>query len=84
MLHCTSSQGIRTRSALYRVIVRGNQRRKTFLGGDDYKTYLERLEKYRTQFRVRTRLSQVQAADWITSTTSLRVKCLNCVKPAGR
>lgn len=38
---------------LYHVIVRGNQRRKTFLGGDDYKAYLERMEKYRTQFRVR-------------------------------
>lgn len=38
---------------LYHVIVRGNQRRKTFGCEDDYKAYLERLEKYRSKFRVR-------------------------------
>jgi putative transposase len=38
---------------LYHVIVRGNQRRKTFLSDDDYRAYLERLEHYRTKFRVR-------------------------------
>jgi putative transposase len=38
---------------LYHVIVRGNQRRKTFRSDDDYKAYLERLEKYRAKFRVR-------------------------------
>jgi hypothetical protein len=39
--------------ALYHVIVRGNQRRKTFRSDDDYKAYLERLEKYRAKFHVR-------------------------------
>ncbi len=38
---------------LYHVIVRGNQRRKTFRSDDDYKAYLDRLEKYRAQCRVR-------------------------------
>jgi len=38
---------------LYHVIVRGNQRRKTFRRDDDYKAYLDRLEKYRTRFHVR-------------------------------
>ena len=38
---------------LYHVIVRGNQRRKTFRSDDDYKAYLNRLEKYRAQCRVR-------------------------------
>ena len=38
---------------LYHVIVRGNQRRKTFRSDGDYKAYLERLEKYRAKFRVR-------------------------------
>lgn len=38
---------------LYHVIVRGNQRRKTFRSDEDYKTYLDRLDKYRTQCRVR-------------------------------
>ena len=37
----------------YHVIVRGNQRRKTFRRDDDYKAYLDRLEKYRRRFRVR-------------------------------
>jgi putative transposase len=38
---------------LYHVIVRGNQRRKTFRCDDDYKAYLDRLEKYRAQYDVR-------------------------------
>lgn len=38
---------------LYHVIVRGNQRRKTFRYDDDYKAYLDRLEKYRTKCHVR-------------------------------
>jgi putative transposase len=38
---------------LYHVIVRGNQRRKTFRHDDDYQAYLERLEKYRAQCQVR-------------------------------
>ena len=38
---------------LYHVIVRGNQRRKTFRFDDDYKAYLDRLEKYRAKCRVR-------------------------------
>jgi REP-associated tyrosine transposase len=38
---------------LYHVIVRGNQRRKTFRHDDDYRAYLDRLEKYRTQCQVR-------------------------------
>lgn len=37
---------------LYHVIVRGNQRQKTFLTEQDYKAYLERLSKYRKKFRV--------------------------------
>jgi putative transposase len=38
---------------LYHVIVRGNQRRKTFHCVDDYKAYLDRLEKYRAKCHVR-------------------------------
>ena len=38
---------------LYHVIVRGNQRRKTFRCDEDYKDYLDRLEKYRAKFHVR-------------------------------
>jgi len=38
---------------LYHVIVRGNQRRKTFRCDDDYKAYLDRLEKYRAKHHVR-------------------------------
>jgi len=38
---------------LYHVIVRGNQRRKTFRHDDDYRAYLDRLEKYCTQCQVR-------------------------------
>ena len=38
---------------LYHVIVRGNQRRKTFRHDDDYRAYLDRLEKYHTQCQVR-------------------------------
>jgi REP element-mobilizing transposase RayT len=35
---------------LYHVIVRGNQRQKTFLDSQDYLAYLERLGKYRRKF----------------------------------
>ena len=35
---------------LYHVIVRGNQRQKTFTSEDDYRAYLERLAKYRKQY----------------------------------
>ena len=35
---------------LYHVIVRGNQRRKTFLGDEDYRAYLERLGRYRRRY----------------------------------
>lgn len=38
---------------LYHIIVRGNQRQKTFRSDDDYKAYLDRLEKYRAKFGVR-------------------------------
>lgn len=38
---------------LYHVIIRGNQRRQTFRSHDDYKAYLDRLEKYRAKFGVR-------------------------------
>jgi len=38
---------------LYHVIVRGNQRRKTFRCDDDYKAYLDRLERYRAKFHLR-------------------------------
>jgi putative transposase len=38
---------------LYHVIVRGNQRRQTFRHDQDYRAYLERLEKYRAKFQVR-------------------------------
>ena len=38
---------------LYHVIVRGNQRRQTFRCDEDYKAYLDRLEKYRAKFQVR-------------------------------
>lgn len=38
---------------LYHVLVRGNQRRKTFLCDDDYKAYLDRLERYRAKFHLR-------------------------------
>ena len=38
---------------LYHVIVRGNQRRQTFRCEEDYKAYLDRLEKYRAKFQVR-------------------------------
>ena len=37
---------------LYHVIVRGNQRQKTFLNGRDYEAYLERLARYRRRFDV--------------------------------
>jgi len=35
---------------LYHVIVRGNQRRKTFLNDADYRAYIERLGRYRRKF----------------------------------
>ncbi len=35
---------------LYHVIVRGNQRQKTFLTENDYQTYLERLARYREKY----------------------------------
>ena len=35
---------------LYHVIVRGNQRRKTFLNDADYQAYLQRLGRYRRKF----------------------------------
>jgi putative transposase len=35
---------------LYHVIVRGNQRRKTFLNDTDYGAYLERLGRYRRRY----------------------------------
>ncbi|MFQ5683960.1 MAG: transposase [Candidatus Binatia bacterium] len=35
---------------LYHVIVRGNQRQKTFLDNQDYQVYLERLAKYRRKY----------------------------------
>jgi putative transposase len=38
---------------LYHVIVRGNQRRKTFRFDEDYKAYLDRLDKYRAKCHVR-------------------------------
>ncbi len=38
---------------LYHVIVRGNQRQKTFRSAEDYQAYLERLESYRNKHRVR-------------------------------
>jgi REP element-mobilizing transposase RayT len=38
---------------LYHVIVRGNQGRKTFRSDDDYKAYLDRLERYRAKCHIR-------------------------------
>jgi putative transposase len=38
---------------LYHVIVRGNQRQKTFASDDDFKAYLDRLDRYRAKFNVR-------------------------------
>lgn len=35
---------------LYHVMVRGNQRRKTFVDGTDYQAYLERLARYRRRY----------------------------------
>lgn len=37
---------------LYHVIVRGNQRQKTFLRDQDYGAYLERLERYQRNANV--------------------------------
>jgi putative transposase len=38
---------------LYHVIVRGNQRRKTFRDDPDYQAYLDRLARYQTKFGVK-------------------------------
>lgn len=38
---------------LYHVIVRGNQRQKTFLSSPDYEAYLERLARYRRKYNYR-------------------------------
>ena len=38
---------------LYHVIVRGNQRRKTFRTAEDYQAYLKRLESYQRRYGVR-------------------------------
>ena len=35
---------------LYHVIVRGNQRQKTFVSAGDYQAYLERLARYRKKY----------------------------------
>jgi REP element-mobilizing transposase RayT len=37
---------------LYHVIVRGNQRQKTFSSDSDYQTYLKRLAQYRRKYDV--------------------------------
>jgi REP element-mobilizing transposase RayT len=39
---------------LYHVIVRGNQRQKTFLNDADYEAYLERLSRYQSRLRGQT------------------------------
>jgi REP element-mobilizing transposase RayT len=36
----------------YHVIVRGNQKQKTFLVDQDYQAYLERLAKYRKKYDI--------------------------------
>jgi REP element-mobilizing transposase RayT len=38
---------------LYHVIVRGNQRRRTFRSDDDYQVYVDLLSKYRKKYQVR-------------------------------
>jgi len=35
---------------LYHVIVRGNQRQKTFTAESDYQAYIERLARYRKKY----------------------------------
>ena len=37
---------------LYHVVVRGNQRQRTFLSAADYQTYLQKLAQYRRQYDV--------------------------------
>jgi REP element-mobilizing transposase RayT len=37
--------------ALYHVIVRGNQKRKVFRSGDDYRIYLEILQRYKSRYQ---------------------------------
>src|SRR5712691_11701160 len=44
---------VHARGLLYHVIVRGNQRRKTFRDDRDYQAYLERLPRYRAKFGVK-------------------------------
>ena len=38
---------------LYHVIVRGNQRQRTFASDDDFKAYLDRMDRYRAKCKVR-------------------------------
>ena len=38
---------------LYHVIVRGNQRQKTFSSDEDFEAYLDRLDRYRAKCKVR-------------------------------
>ena len=38
---------------LYHVIVRGNQRQKTFTSDEDFNAYLDRLDRYRAKCQVR-------------------------------
>ncbi|MDP2605943.1 MAG: transposase [Deltaproteobacteria bacterium] len=51
--HVPSCPRVFAPGLLYHVIVRGNQRRKTFRCADDYKAYLDRLENYRAKCNVR-------------------------------
>ncbi len=44
---------VHAQGLLYHVIVRGNQRRKTFRVAADYRAYLDRLARYRAQFSVK-------------------------------
>jgi putative transposase len=41
---------------LYHVIVRGNQRQKTFTAESDYQAYMERLARYRKKYDYFARL----------------------------
>ena len=40
----------RPAGVLYHVIVRGNQRQKTFTAESDYQAYIERLARYRKKY----------------------------------
>src|SRR5712692_4515069 len=44
---------VHSRGLLYHVIVRGNQRRKTFRDDRDYQAYLDRLARYQAKFGVK-------------------------------